>query len=308
MKKSIFVFALILHANHAFAQDILPPKPKGPIIKTDAIENYQWSKDAKSKDSKTMLAYYKANDFKNALKIATSISQKDDMNANALAGYIYEMGLGLEQKEYDLAAKYYRIAYAKGSIDAMVGLGRLASINQGGIGIIEATNALETALKAKRSEAAMPLADILINNNLDRKRGFTLYQMLAAAGDIEAAYKAAILLDDGEEMPIDDALSASSYLKQAALGGIAAAQADYGLFLYQGRGIKKDLELAAKFFEMAALNNDEDGAFYWALVNAKGEGTKQNLDIAFKYAAIAKPYNKDAQKLYDQLNIIINKK
>lgn len=307
MKKIFFALILLFCTNFANAQDVLPPKPKGPSIKADAFENYQWAKDAKSKDSKAMIAFYKANDFQNALKIALNLASQNDVNAMALAGYIYEFGLGLPQKDYENAAKFYRQSSAKGSFDAMVGLGRLASINEGGIGLIEATNALEAAYKAKRSDAAMPLADILINNNLDRKRGFTLYQMLAAAGDNDAAYKAAILLDDGEEMPIDDALSASSYLKQAAFGGITQAQADYGLFLYQGRGVKKDLELAAKFFKLAAENNDEDGAFYWALVNAKGEGVPRNLEIALKYATIAKPYNKEAQKLYNQLIAIINK-
>ena len=308
MKKFILAFSFLFCANFANAQEVLPPKPKGPSIKADAIENYEWAKDLKTKDSKTMIAAYKAGEYKNALSLAIALSEKGDTNATALAGYLYEMGLGMEAPDFDNAAKFYRLAYSKGSIDAMVGLGRMASHNQGGIGIIEATNALEAALKAKRSDAAMPLADILINNNIDRKRGFSLYQRLAAAGDIEGAYKAAILLDDGEEMPIDDPISASTYLKQAALGGVIQAQADYGLFLYQGRGIEKNLEEAVKWFKLSAENGDEDGAFYWALVNAKGEGVPRNLEIAKKYAEIAKPYNRDAQKLYDQLIAAANKK
>lgn len=301
MKKYLLIAATLFFASNAFAQDVLPKLPNGPKIKQDAFENYQWQKDSADKDTNAMVSFYKAQDYKNALIKAKALSEKNDKNATALVGYIYEMGLGLDTPDYILAVSNYRKAIQLGSIDAMIGLGRIASIGQGDIPLLEANDALELAIAAKRSDAVMPMADLLIRSGSDKSRGFALYQGLAEAGDADAAYKAAILLDDGDMLPPDDPIMAQKYLMKSASGGNHQAEADLGLYFYLGKaGIKNQIE-AASWFKKAAEGGDKQGAFYWALVNAKGEGVKADLQTAIKYSQIAKDEVPQAQRLYDQL-------
>jgi TPR repeat protein len=103
---------------------------------------------------------------------------------------------------------------------------------------------------------------------------------------------------------MDDPLKAIGFLRQAAQAGRADASADYGLMLYQGRGVARDLKGAAQWFKTAAEGGDLDGAFYWALVNAKGEGTEQNLELAVQWARVSKGSSPDADRLLAQLEAI----
>ncbi len=301
MKKYLLIAATLFFASNSLAQDILPKLPNGPKIKQDAFENYLLQKDSTDKDTNAMVSFYKAQDYKNALIKAKYLAEKNDKNATALVGYIYEMGLGLDAPDYDQAVSNYRKAIKLGSIDAMIGLGRIASIGQGNIPLLEASDVLEAAISAKRSDAVMPMADLLIRSGSDKARGFALYQGLADTGDIDAAYKAAVLLDDGNIIPPDDPIMAQKYLMKSATGGNHQAEADLGLYFYLGKaGIKNQIE-AASWFKKAAEGGDKQGAFYWALVNAKGEGVKADLQTAIKYSQIAKDEVPQAQRLYDQL-------
>jgi TPR repeat protein len=106
---------------------------------------------------------------------------------------------------------------------------------------------------------------------------------------------------------MDDPLKAIGFLRQAAQAGRADASADYGLMLYQGRGVARDLKGAAQWFKAAAEGGDLDGAFYWALVNAKAEGTPQNLELAVQWARVAKGSSPDADRLLAQLEAIAAK-
>jgi len=70
-------------------------------------------------------------------------------------------------------------------------------------------------------------------------------------------------------------------MKQAAVGGIAAAQADYGLLVYQGAGVERDIDAAARWFEKSANNGDKEGQFLYAFTLAKGEGVEQSYEEAY---------------------------
>jgi uncharacterized protein len=301
VRRILIAAILVLGANNALAQEILPKAPSGPKIRTNHIEDYLSKIETKKDAIASMVNFYKAKDYQSALDIAIQEAKKNDKDACALAGYIYEMGLGKPAPNYENAALYYLKGAKAGSRDAMVGLGRLAALGAGNIGILEATSALEVAIDEKRDDAIMPMADLLVKSGVDKARAFSLYQSLANAQNPEAAYKAAILLDDGENGVPDNLVLAYKYLEQAAEGQITSAQVDLGTYYYFGKGTPKNLEAAAKYFKLAALNNDEQGAFYWALVNAKGEGVARDFPTALKYAEIAKAKVPQAQRLYDQL-------
>jgi len=72
----------------------------------------------------------------------------------------------------------------------------------------------------------------------------------------------------------------AALLKQAAEGGHAAAQADYGLLVYQGYGASRSEAEAAKWFEKSK-GGDKEGQFLYAFTLAKGEGVTQSFEEAY---------------------------
>jgi TPR repeat protein len=169
---------------------------------------------------------------------------------------------------------------------------------------------LQRAASNGRREALAPRGDLFLAGAAgpkDRTRAASVYAQAAAYGDADAAYAAGILYADGDPDPMDDPLKAIGFLRQAAQAGRADASADYGLMLYQGRGVARDLKGAAQWFKAAAEGGDLDGAFYWALVNAKAEGTPQNLELAVQWARVAKGSSPDADRLLAQLEAIAAK-
>jgi TPR repeat protein len=246
-------------------------------------------------------------DYSDALSQAENLAAKGNPKAATLAASIYEQGV-MGTAAPALAVRWYRRGVAGGDGDAMLGLARMGLAGQGGSTPGEALAVLQRAVAIGRKDAYAPLADLFLSGAAgfkDRGRAASLYSRAAGFGDAEAAYAAAILYADGDPDPMDDPLKAIGFLKQAATAGRADASADYGLMLYQGRGVARDLASAARWFKIAAEAGDADGAFYWALVNAKGEGTAQNLELALQWARVAKGSSPEADSLLAQLERVM---
>jgi len=95
-------------------------------------------------------------------------------------------------------------------------------------------------------------------------------------------------------------------LKQAAEGGHAAAQADYGLLVYQGAGATRSETEAARWFEKSAQGGDGEGQFLYAFTLAKGEGVDQNFEEAYYWLlksgeSSVDDYSEDKAKLKQRL-------
>ncbi|GIU66531.1 tetratricopeptide repeat protein [Candidatus Phycosocius spiralis] len=252
-------------------------------------------------------AAFGRGDYSDALSQAENLASRGNPKAATLAASIYEQGI-MGTPAPALAVRWYRRAVGGGDGDAMMGLARLGLANQGGATPGEALLVLQRAVAIGRKDAYAPLADLFLSGAAgikDRGRAASLYSRAAGFGDADAAYAAAILYADGDPDPIDDPLKAIGFLKQAATAGRADASADYGLMLYQGRGVARDLASAARWFKTAAEAGDADGAFYWALVNAKGEGTAQNLELALQWARVAKGSSPEADSLLAQLERVM---
>ena len=98
----------------------------------------------------------------------------------------------------------------------------------------------------------------------------------------------------------------AALLKQAAEGGHASAQADYGLLVYQGAGAARSETEAAKWFEKSARGGDVEGQFLYAFTLAKGEGVTQNFEEAYYWLlksgqSSVDDYDKDKAKLKERL-------
>ncbi len=265
--------------------------------------------EADQRALESALLALRTGQYREALSQAENLASRGNPNAAALAGSIYEQNL-IDTATPEAAVRWYRRAVTGGNSDAMLGLARLGMARKGGSTPGEALAMLQRAAANGRKEALAPLGDLFLSGAAgpkDRTRAASIYAQAASFGDADAAYAAGILYADGDPDPMDDPLKAIGYLRQAAQAGRADASADYGLMLYQGRGVARDLKGAAQWFKTAAEGGDMDGAFYWALVNAKGEGTPQNLELAVQWARVAKGSSPDADRLLAQLEAIAAK-
>ncbi|KAF0183567.1 MAG: Sel1 domain-containing protein [Hyphomonadaceae bacterium] len=299
-----FVAAISLLANIALADGPLPRMPKGPTPKTDLLTQQPLLAPSVGELRNAMRAYRQGN-YPRALLISKNLAERGNGDAAALAGFIYEKGLGTAV-DYSNAARFYKMGIVQNSTDSMVGLGRM--LVDGHLNASLATNAevktaLERAIALGRKDAESLLGSVLIAHFAspeNNQRAFELYKS-AAAIDAGAAYQAAIMLDDGEPNPVDDVTLAAPLLKQAAEAGIVPAQSDYGRILFGGHGIEENRSEAAIWFRKAAEAHDIDGSFYWAVVNANGLGVPRNIEIAKTYANFARHQLPDAQRLYEQI-------
>ncbi|MCA3696117.1 hypothetical protein [Aquidulcibacter sp.] len=292
------LFACVLALPQVtMAQTPAPPSPM-------ALEA-----EADQRALESALLALRTGQYREALSQAENLASRGNPKAAALAGSIYEQNL-IDTATPEAAVRWYRRAVTGGNSDAMLGLARLGMARKGGSTPGEALSMLQRAAANGRKEALAPLGDLFLSGAAgpkDRTRAASIYAQAASYGDADAAYAAGILYADGDPDPMDDPLKAIGYLRQAAQAGRADAAADYGLMLYQGRGVARDLKGAAQWFKTAAEGGDMDGAFYWALVNAKGEGTPQNLELAVQWARVAKGSSPDADRLLAQLEAIAAK-
>lgn len=297
--------AISLLASVALADGPLPRMPKGPTPKTDLLNQQPLLSAPSVGELRNAMRAYRTRNYPRALFISKNLAERGNGDAAALAGFIYEKGLGLAP-DYSNAARFYKMGIVQNSADSMVGLGRMLvdmHLNPALATNDYVKSALERAIALGRKDAESLLASVLIvhfaspENN---QRAFELYKS-AATIDAGAAYQAAIMLDDGEPNPEDDVALAVPLLKQAAEAGIVPAQSDYGRVLFGGRGITENKVEAAIWFRKAAEAHDIDGSFYWAVVNANGLGVPRNIEIAKNYANFARHQLPDAQRLYDQI-------
>lgn len=177
------------------------------------------------------------------------------------------------------AMEYFAAAAAQGRLEAKRAIGEMY---QKGIGIApdsgKAKSWMTQAADAGDSTGARKMGDSLIES--DPKAALVWYEKAADFGDAQAAYIAAIMYAENYEIRPNSA-RAAELMKQAAYSGIAGAQADYGLLVYQGAGAKRSERDAAEWFRKSAEGGDKEGQFLYAFTLAKGEGVSQNYEEAY---------------------------
>ncbi len=270
------------------------------------------STDNSSLFEKAQMAYA-VQDFANALSLAKSAGESGNVDAQVMAGHILMRGEA-GMIDYNSAADWFRKAAAQGDTDAYMGLGEMALRSQAGLTPSDALHWFSLASQAKRPDAMRAIgemylkgqgiapdpdkaadwlaraadfgdgladrkmADSLFEN--DPKEALRYYEKAAAKGDSEAAYIAAIMYEENLEIR-PNTKKMTALMRQAAESGHAAAQADYGLLVYQGRGVERNDTEAANWFEKSAKGGDKEGQFLYAFTLAKGEGIPQNFEEAY---------------------------
>lgn len=149
-------------------------------------------------------------------------------------------------------------------------------------------------------EAKFRLARLLqegeggVKKNLDEAA--KLYQEAAAAGNIEAQNWLGYSYEYGLGLKVDNAKAVEWYRKSAD-AGLAIGQNNLGLMYLNGKGVQRDYDQAFKLFDEASKNGDA-----WAINNLGGMyemgwGTKPNKTIALQLygqaAAKGNPHAED---------------
>ncbi len=281
---------------------------------------------------------YQAGDISRALKIAEQFATAGNAEAQTMAGHIHLRGeTGLV--DTDAAVKWYRMAAEQKDPDAYMALGEMSLRSQAGLSASDAMAWFSKASQAGRVDAkraigemylkgqgiapnrekglswlqqAMDLGDAYAARKMadayfdrDPNRALELYEVAASYGDNEAAYFAAIMLAENLEVK-PDSVKLADLLLQAAESGHAAAQADYGLLVYQGAGVEKSATEAAKWFEKSAKGGDSEGQFLYAYTLAKGEGVEKSFEDAYYWLlksgdSKVDAYQKDRAALRERL-------
>lgn len=208
------------------------------------------------------------------------------------------------------AIAYFAAAAAKGSLEAKRAIGEMY---QKGIGIApdpeKAKSWMTEAADAGDSMGARKMGDSLIEK--DPKAALVWYEKAAEMGSPEAAYIAAVMYAENYEIRPNSA-RAAELMEQAAYGGIASAQADYGLLVYQGAGAKRSIEDAAEWFRKSAEGGDKEGQFLYAFTLAKGEGVAQSFEDAYYWLLKSgesgiDDYDIDRKKLRERLEANVDR-
>jgi TPR repeat protein len=291
-----------------------------------------------SADFDAALSAYRAGDFDLALSSAKLAGTAGDTDAMVLAGTILmngESGL-INDKE---AADWLRRAANLNNSDAQLALGKMALKSRGGLSPSDAMGFFSAASQAGRAEARRAIGEMYMKGigiapdpekakswltqaadagdgagakamgdslfESDPKAALVWYEKAAAAGNNEAAYIAAIMYAENYEIRPNSA-KAAILLRQAAESGIAGAQADYGLLVYQGAGAPRSIEGAAEWFKKSAMGGDAEGQFLYAFTLAKGEGVPQNFEDAYYWLLKSgqsgvDDYDLDRKKLRERL-------
>lgn len=248
------------------------------------------------------IAAYRAGRMEEARALSEPLAVSGDSKAATMMGFMFENGLG-GKKDEARAVAYYRQAAEKNDADALTALGRLGLEHKGQISPAETQSFLTRAAESGRPEAASLLGGALLNAFFGKRDTAGAVKWLTRAadgGDANAAYSLAIMEIDGDGIPAD--LSAGlRHLKQAADKNHAAAMADYGLMLYQGKtGDAPSKGGAANWFAKAAKAGDAEGQFLYAYALATGEGVARDPIQAYVWVLRSNAQGASGAPEYDQ--------
>jgi TPR repeat protein len=195
-------------------------------------------------------AEFKMARYASARRIWEALDQRDFGEAGFNLGILYEDGLGVP-RDIERALAYYRRGALLGSPKAMFRVGVMHWLGAPGVAV-------------------------------DHGEGRRYLSMAAAAGDSEARrYLAAenSAADAGDPvLRADQALAEGraeesvAILKAGAESGHVRAQTRLAWSYEAGRGVARDLALAAKWFSTAALGHDGEAMYALAVMHGTGAG------------------------------------
>ncbi len=182
-------------------------------------------------------------------------------------GLIYAEGLGVE-KDLAAAADYFEAAAASGDADAQYHLGAMHLAGEG--------------------------------RDQDYQKAARLFEDAANQGHARAQFNLALLADANVGAPPQDATLEDEkivrFMRAAAENGLPDAMVAMGLLTHDGRAGKTE-EIAADWFERAALTGSAQGQFLYSVSLSEGDGRAKDPDQALIWVerALANKAGLDAE-------------
>ncbi len=140
--------------------------------------------------------------------------------------------------------------------------------------------------KAGDAEAKMAVAEAFElgqGTKLSAVDAAKWYREAALAGNLDAQFKLARLVNKGAPGLKSDKAAALKLIQAAAQKGHAPSENLYGIMLQNGDGVPKDLKAAAEWYHKSAKHGFAEGQNNYGAVLLKGLGTARNLDEAFSW-------------------------
>jgi uncharacterized protein len=236
-----------------------------------------------------------------------------------------------------LAVRWYRLAARSGHIEAANMMGESL---RDGLGVrrdgAAALAWFQIAAEGGSSSAQLSFGFELFQGKLvrrDRRAALAWYMKAARRGELSARFNIAQMYERGEGVIRDlrrarywyataarrghsgaarrlaEMMNANVHTKRQALFwlresarlGDARSICDLGVHLHNGDGLKKNLRLAAKCYERAALAGDAWARYLLGLSYRDGEGVKRDRRKAAKWLLLAAPYSSDARRALKSL-------
>lgn len=251
--------ALAADSGTPITKPIAGPQLPAPISGPEA--NPGKESEAQPDDNAADFAYgaYQRGYYLTAVDLALPRAEIGDPAAQTLIAEILWNGLGLARNRQK-AVNWYRFAAKGGGREAQFHYGNL--LLQGELvkkDIKSGEEFLRKAAEAGHSRAQFNLAQI-ITSRRPTWSGFSkalpFYQSAAEAGIPDAQYALANIYAEAKGVTFTDDVKARDWLKKSALGGFAAAQVEFGVWLANGRGGKTDRKQAQFWFTRAAVQGN----------------------------------------------------
>lgn len=194
-----------------------------------------------------------------AFELALPRAESGDPAAQTLIAELYWNGLGVAQNRKK-AVEWYKFAAEAGGRDAQYVYAR--SLLRG-----ESVKAdlklgeemLRKAADAGHHRAQFALAELMVKRRPTYstfKQAFPYFESAAEGGNAEAAFALANIYAHAKGVLHTDEEKARSWLLKAARAGLDTAQTEYGVWLADGRGGKKDLNEARYWITRAAARGN----------------------------------------------------
>lgn len=206
-------------------------------------------------------AEFKMARYASARRIWEALDQRDFGEAGFNLGILYEDGLGVP-RDIERALAYYRRGALLGSPKAMFRVGVMHWLGAPGVAV-------------------------------DRGEGRRYLSMAAAAGDSEArryleaessgADAGDPLLRADRALAAGRAEESAAILKAAAESGHVRAQTRLAWSYEAGRGVARDLALAANWFSKAAQAGDGEAMYALAVMHGTGAGQAKDQALAAQW-------------------------
>ena len=210
-------------------------------------------------------------DYLKAFYYFNFAAKNNYIEAMTITGYMYEKGLGVSTKNYDLAIEWYERAAKHNIGGALYNLGNIYTKEEYG--------------------------------KLDKKKGFYYYKKAAENNYTKCFWAVGSAYLNGRGVKKNYKKAVDWFIKSIDNNGHPAAYWLLGYCYSNGYGVSKDKPRAIELYKKASEFNIKEAQYNLGLLYLYGNGVTQNHEIAKWYLRLAvKNGDRQAKKLLDEIS------